>query len=83
MVNFSCWSENSITHHERQTNRLPMGTLEGYLKICFHAPPKLFLISETIDAPMQSLFIIIMYHIQFISTNSISEKDERPCTEQL
>lgn len=60
-----------------------MGTLGGYLKICFHAAPILFLISETIDAPMQTLFIIIMYHIQFISTNSIFEKDERPCTEQL
>lgn len=35
------------------------------------------------DAPMQTLFVIIMYHNQFISTNSIFEKDERPCAEQL
>lgn len=43
--------------------------------------------SETIGViglPMQTLFIVvIMYHVQFISTNSIFEKDERSCTVQL
>lgn len=43
--------------------------------------------SETIcviGVPIQMVFIVvIMYHVQFISTNSIFEKDEGSCTVRL
>lgn len=40
--------------------------------------------SSVIGVPMQTLlFVIIMHHVQFISTNSIFEKDEGSRTVQL
>lgn len=46
-----------------------------------------FIISETIGVigvPVQTLFIVpLMYHVQFISTNSIFEKNKGSCTVQL
>lgn len=63
----------------------PTGNMRLFKNLLPHDHNIMF--SETIGvigAPMQTLFIVvIMYHVQFISTNSIFEKDERSCTVQL
>lgn len=73
-------------HHVRQSLS-PSGNTMRLFRNLFSHYCNIILISKTIGViavPVQIWFIVvIMYHVQFISTNSIFETDKGSCTVQL